>query len=203
MPHPDQIIVDPIAGSVKVRGPLADEEKAEWDQLIAMKADRQRQLTELEAERRAAPRSRNLKKGIEAIRSVIARIDEILNNERILVQGRSECKHQTTRRGEARFKLRPPDQPSSALCASQLSGRSPGRFSRSAVSASGWVPSRMPSTRSGARKASGSDRETSPTSSAVAPGDGADAERLRRIEPVGDAAARRDQRAHEVRVRSG
>ena len=56
-----------------------------------MKADRQRQLTELEAERRAAPRSRNLKKGIEAIRSVIARIDEILNNERILVQGRSEC----------------------------------------------------------------------------------------------------------------
>ena len=81
MPHPDQIIVDPIAGSVKVRGPLADEEKGEWDQFIAMKADRQRQLTELEAERRAAPRSRNLKKGIEAIRSVIARIDEILNND--------------------------------------------------------------------------------------------------------------------------
>ena len=31
VPHPDQIIVDPIAGSVKVRGPLADEEKGESD----------------------------------------------------------------------------------------------------------------------------------------------------------------------------
>ena len=79
MPHPDHLIIDPIAGSVKLRGPLADEEKVEWDQLIAMKADRRKQLTELEAERRAAPRSRSLKKRIEALRSVIARIDAILN----------------------------------------------------------------------------------------------------------------------------
>jgi hypothetical protein len=86
VPHPDHIIVDPIAGLVKLRGPFGDEDKAEWDRLIAMKADRQKQLAELEAEQRAAPRSRSLKTLIEAKRSVIARIDAILSNERVLVQ---------------------------------------------------------------------------------------------------------------------
>ena len=87
VPHPDHLIIDPMAGSVKLRGPFTPEEKVEWDQLTAMKADLRKQLTELEAERRAAPRSRSLKERIEAIRSVIARIDAILNFERILVQG--------------------------------------------------------------------------------------------------------------------
>ena len=53
-----------------------------------MKADFRKQLTELEAERRAAPRSRDLKKRIEAFQSAIARIDATLNSfDRILVQG--------------------------------------------------------------------------------------------------------------------
>ena len=88
VPHPDHLIIDPITGSVKLRGPLTPEEKVEWDEITAMKADFRKQLTELEAERRAAPRSRNLKKRIEAFRSAIARFDTALNCfDRILVQG--------------------------------------------------------------------------------------------------------------------
>ena len=88
VPHPDHLIIDPITGLVKLRGPLTSEEKVEWDQHIAMKADFRKQLTELEAERRDAPRSRYLKKRIEAFRSAIAQLDTALNSfERILVQG--------------------------------------------------------------------------------------------------------------------
>ena len=87
LPHPDHLIIDPMAGSVKLRGPCTHEEKVEWDQLTAMKADLRKQLADLEAERRAAPRSRSLKERIAAYRSVIARIDARLNFERVLVQG--------------------------------------------------------------------------------------------------------------------
>jgi len=88
VPHPDHLIIDPITGSVKLRGPFTSEEKVQWDELTAMKADFRKQLTELEAERRTAPRSRNLKKRIEAFRSAIARFDTVLNSfDRILVQG--------------------------------------------------------------------------------------------------------------------
>ena len=88
VPHPDHLIIDPITGSVKLRGPFTREEKVEWDEHTAMKATLTKQLTELEAERRAAPRSRNLKKRIEAFRSAIAQVDTALNSfERILVQG--------------------------------------------------------------------------------------------------------------------
>ena len=38
VPHPDHLIIDPITGSVKLRGPFTPEEKVEWDQLTAMKA---------------------------------------------------------------------------------------------------------------------------------------------------------------------
>ena len=85
VPHPDHLIIDPITGSVKLRGPFTPEEKVEWDELTAMKAAFTKQLTELEAERRAAPHSRVRKKRIEAICSVMARIDATLNFERILV----------------------------------------------------------------------------------------------------------------------
>ena len=38
VPHPDHLIIDPMAGSVKLRGPFTPEEKVQWDQLTAMKA---------------------------------------------------------------------------------------------------------------------------------------------------------------------
>ena len=85
VPHPDHLIIDPITGSVKLRGPFTPEEKVAWDEHTAMKATFTKQLTELEAERRAAPRSRNLKQRIEDVRLVIAKIDATLNCERILV----------------------------------------------------------------------------------------------------------------------
>jgi Family of unknown function (DUF5681) len=87
VPHPDHLIVDPVAGSVKLRGPFTPEEKVLWGQLTAMKARIRKELAELEAERRATPRSRSrsLKERIEAMRSRMARIDAILNFERVLV----------------------------------------------------------------------------------------------------------------------
>ena len=39
VPHPDHLIIDPITGSVKLRGPFTREEKVEWDEHTAMKAD--------------------------------------------------------------------------------------------------------------------------------------------------------------------
>ena len=38
VPHPDHLIIDPITGSVKLRGPFTREEKVEWDEHTAMKA---------------------------------------------------------------------------------------------------------------------------------------------------------------------
>ena len=35
VPHPDHLIIDPITGSVKLRGPFTREEKVEWDELTA------------------------------------------------------------------------------------------------------------------------------------------------------------------------
>jgi hypothetical protein len=88
VPHPNHLIIDPITGSVNLRGPLTSEEKVEWDELTSMKAKFTKQLTELEAERRTAPRSRSLKKRIEAFRSAIARFDTALSSfERTLVPG--------------------------------------------------------------------------------------------------------------------
>ena len=36
VPHPDHLIIDPITGSVKLRGPFTREEKVEWDEHTAM-----------------------------------------------------------------------------------------------------------------------------------------------------------------------
>ncbi len=85
VPHPDHLIIDPLAGSVKLRGPFTPEEKVLWGQLTAMKAEIRKEVAELEAERRAAARSRGVKERIEAMRSKMARIDAILNFERVLV----------------------------------------------------------------------------------------------------------------------
>ena len=87
LPHPDHLIIDPITGSVTLRGPVTDEEKMEWDQTTALKATLRKQLTEMEVERRTTPRSRKLKQRIAAVRSVLARIDARLNVERVLVPG--------------------------------------------------------------------------------------------------------------------
>lgn len=87
LPHPDHFIIDPLTGSVILRGPLTPEEKERWDKLMAMKADLEEEVAGAVAEARAAPRNRSLKKRIEATRSVIARIDGMQTFERILVPG--------------------------------------------------------------------------------------------------------------------
>jgi hypothetical protein len=87
VPHPDYLLIDPITGSVKLRGPFTPEEKVIWDTLTADKTRIRKQLTRLEAELGGAPRSRSLKDGIEACRAVIARIDAIQGHERDLTPG--------------------------------------------------------------------------------------------------------------------
>jgi hypothetical protein len=88
VPHPDHLIIDPMVGSVKLRGPYTPEEKVKWDQLTAMKANFRNQVAELEAGHRTAPRSRDLKNAITTLWSVIARIDTALNSfERVLLEG--------------------------------------------------------------------------------------------------------------------
>ena len=88
VPHPDHLIIDPISGSVEVRGPYTPEEKNEWDELTAMRAGVEGQLAELDAMRRAAPRGTNRTAQIEALRSVVAKIDARLNCfHRVILKG--------------------------------------------------------------------------------------------------------------------
>ena len=88
VPHPDHLIIDPFAGLVEVRGPYTPEEKKEWDELMAMRAHVGGQLAELGAKRRAAPRGTNRTPQIEALRSVVAKIDaELSHFHRVLVKG--------------------------------------------------------------------------------------------------------------------
>jgi hypothetical protein len=50
LPHPDHVVIDIRKGTASIRGPATREEKAQWDDLAARKADFELELRELEAE---------------------------------------------------------------------------------------------------------------------------------------------------------
>ena len=87
LPHPDSLIVDPLDGSVISRGPWTPEEKEHWDQLERMKRRLRDELGELTAELERAPTDPDVLRRIAVRRSVIARIDAVLNVERVIVPG--------------------------------------------------------------------------------------------------------------------
>ena len=87
VPHPDHLIIDPFDGSVKFRGPFTPEEKEYWDWLHAFRAQLEEEAADLEAAQRAGSRKKGLCDQIAAIRRTIARIDRILDNERVILSG--------------------------------------------------------------------------------------------------------------------
>ena len=90
---------------------------------------------------------------------------------------------------------------SRARCSSQSNGSSPARFSRSAVRATGWVPSRMPLNEVGREERQLKRTRHITDTRARALGDGASGHALTGIEIVGHPRARLDQPPHEQRVR--
>ena len=86
LPHPDSLIVNPFNGSVISRGPWTEEEKAEYDQMIAFKREMEEELEE-ELTRNGGRGGRKSAGRIAAIKSVIERLDSLLKFERIIVAG--------------------------------------------------------------------------------------------------------------------
>ena len=85
LPHPDSLVVNPFDGSVISRGPWTEEEKAQYDWMIALRNQMEEDLGELtkngaRADRKSAGR-------IAVIKGVIERVDRVLNFERIIVAG--------------------------------------------------------------------------------------------------------------------
>lgn len=85
LPHPDDLIIDPISGSVVSKGPWTREEKAELDQMREIRADLHK---DLELEEGQSTRRRDHKR-IAALKAVIRRYDEFLNFERVLLHPRA------------------------------------------------------------------------------------------------------------------
>ena len=86
LPHPDSLIVNPFNGSVTSRGPWTEEEKAEYDQMIAFKREMEEELEE-ELTRNGGRGGRQSAGRIVAIKSLIERLDSLLKFERIIVAG--------------------------------------------------------------------------------------------------------------------
>ena len=86
LPHPDSLIVNPFNGSVISRGPWTEEEKAEYDQMIAFKREMEEELEE-ELTRNGGRGGRKSAGRIAAIKSLIERLDSLLKFERIIVAG--------------------------------------------------------------------------------------------------------------------
>ena len=79
LPHPDHLIIDPVAGTVVLRGPWTEEMKGIWDQLTAMRADLDGRI---QAARTALRRAGNagLAAQLELELSVVRKIDAYLAN---------------------------------------------------------------------------------------------------------------------------
>ena len=85
LPHPDDLIIDPISGSVVSKGPWTKEEKAELDHMQEIRSGLEEDLQLEEAQ----PARKRDHKRIAALKSVIRRFDEVLNFERVLLHPRA------------------------------------------------------------------------------------------------------------------
>jgi Family of unknown function (DUF5681) len=86
LPHPDDLIVNPFVGSVVSRGPWTEEEKRLFDWLVPMKQQSEEELDELTTKAKRDPRNVDTQ-GIASHRKTIARIDALLNVERVIIPG--------------------------------------------------------------------------------------------------------------------
>jgi Family of unknown function (DUF5681) len=86
LPHPDSLTINPFDGSVISRGPWTEEEKAYYDQTIALKRQMEEELEE-ELTKNGGRGGRESAGRITAIKSVIERLDSVLKFERIIVAG--------------------------------------------------------------------------------------------------------------------
>jgi hypothetical protein len=85
LPHPDSLVVDAFAGSVFLRGPWNEEEKAICDRLIALREQTEKELQEARTKRtRASQKSQDQ---IAADERLIKRCDRLLNLERTILRG--------------------------------------------------------------------------------------------------------------------
>ena len=85
LPHPDSLVVDAFAGSVFLRGPWNEKEKAIYDRLIALREQTEEELQEATTKRTRA--SQNSADQIAAHERFIERCDRLLNFERIILPG--------------------------------------------------------------------------------------------------------------------
>lgn len=84
-PHPDDLIIDPIRGTVKIRGPFTPEEKVHWDKTRELKVNLEKLLADLQAQKRGGSGEEGLIERIAAVRSSIAKADAFLDNERVIL----------------------------------------------------------------------------------------------------------------------
>ena len=80
LPHPDHLIIDPVAGSVVLRGPWTEEGKGIWDQLTAMRAELDLRIQAARAALRKRAGNARLAAQLELKLSVVRKIDAYLAN---------------------------------------------------------------------------------------------------------------------------
>jgi Family of unknown function (DUF5681) len=93
LPHPDDLLVNPLDGSVVSRGPWTKEEKVHWDQITNLRTDILADLEEAEKDLRQAPDDAEVLNRRIVMRSVIERIDKLLSSERVIVAPVRSCGH--------------------------------------------------------------------------------------------------------------
>jgi Family of unknown function (DUF5681) len=88
LPHPDHLIIDPVAGSVVLRGPWTQEMKGIWDQLTAMRAELEAKIEAARTALRKRARDARLAAQLELELSVVRKIDAYLATfEWVIVPG--------------------------------------------------------------------------------------------------------------------
>ena len=85
LPRPDDLIIDPLTGSVISKGPWTREEKAELEGVRKLKSEIEAEL----AFEQSQPAGKRKHKRIATLKSVINRCDEVLNFERVILPPRA------------------------------------------------------------------------------------------------------------------
>jgi hypothetical protein len=83
IPHPDHLVIDMNAGTVRIKGPMTKEEKAAWDHLRERKQECDREIAELEdllKQKRNAPSRQLILDNIEHEKKLKRMISKVITD---------------------------------------------------------------------------------------------------------------------------
>jgi hypothetical protein len=70
--HPDDVIIDYKTGHVRIDGPVLEEQKAAWDQLLAMWPELERNLMEINEQIESDPKNSSLRKQKKELTTIVS-----------------------------------------------------------------------------------------------------------------------------------